>query len=168
MKALTMDTQLKGKHILYTLLGFFGVIFAVNGYFLYSALVTLPGEERGATYEAGLHYNATLASERAQDALHWSHKSELLPGGRIAISISDAEGAPVAGLVVEGRLDRPASSKSGGNLIFRETGTGRYEAASSEASPGAWVFAFLAQKPRPGGDPAIYRAKERLWISSPR
>ncbi len=168
MIVLTMDTQLTGKHILYALLGFFGVIFAVNGYFLYSALNTLPGEERGATYEAGLHYNATLASERAQDALHWSHKSELLPGGRIAISISDADGAPIAGLVIEGSLDRPASSKTGGILMFRETGTGRYEAAAGEAGPGAWVFAFRAQKPRPGSDPAIYRAKERLWIASPR
>jgi len=53
MSATVMDTlpdnkgagpKLKGKHILFILLGFFGIVFAVNGYFAYSALHTFPGE----------------------------------------------------------------------------------------------------------------------------
>jgi nitrogen fixation protein FixH len=158
-----METSLKGKHVLYILLGFFGIVFAVNGYFLYAALSTLPGEERGATYEAGLRYNKTLAEERSQEALHWSHKSELLPGSRVAVSIAAADGSPVAGLALEGRLERPASSGDLA-LAFKEAGTGRYEAALASPSAGAWVLAFTAEKPRPGSEPAIYRVKERLWI----
>jgi nitrogen fixation protein FixH len=159
-----MEPRLKGKHVLFILLGFFGVIFAVNGYFAYSALSTLPGEERGATYEAGLHYNTTLAAQRAQEALHWSHKSEFLPASRVSVSMADAEGAPVAGLSIEGWLERPASGEPDVKLAFTEVSAGRYEAAAGAPEAGAWILAFMAQKPRPGNDPAVYRAKERIWI----
>lgn len=158
-----METRLTGKHVLYILLGFFGIVFAVNGYFLYAALSTLPGEERGATYEACLRYNAKLAEERTQEALHWSHKSEVAGGSRVAVSIANADGSPVAGLVLDGRLERPATSGDFA-LAFKEVDTGRYEATVASPSAGAWILAFTAQKLRPGSEPAIYRVKERLWI----
>ena len=66
-----MEKRLTGKHVLIILLSAFGVVFAVNGFFAYSAIHTLSGEQRGASYEAGLHYNATLAEQRAQEELHW-------------------------------------------------------------------------------------------------
>ena len=164
-----MENGLKGKHVLFILLGFFGIVFAVNGVFLYDALSTLQGEERGSTYEAGLRYNATLAEERAQEALHWVHKSEALPGGsKLTVSINDAAGGPVAGLIVTGALERPATNAGEQALAFKETAAGRYEAGAAAGQPGAWVLSFTAQKPRPGDKPAIYRAKERIWIAAAR
>ena len=71
-----MESRLTGKHVLIILLSVFGVVFAVNGFMAYSALRTISGVQRGATYEAGLRYNATLAEQRAQEALHWAHTSE--------------------------------------------------------------------------------------------
>ncbi|MGO9474785.1 MAG: FixH family protein [Rhodomicrobium sp.] len=164
MSVLTMETRLRGKHVLFILLGFFGIVFAVNGVFVYSALSTLPGEERGATYEAGLHYNTTLAGERSQEALHWSHKSQISAGSPLTVTVADADGSPVAGLAMEGWLERPASNSANRKLTFKEVDTGRYEATAGDADAGAWVLAFTAQKPRPGSEPAIYRVKERLWI----
>jgi nitrogen fixation protein FixH len=160
-----MERRLTGKHVLFILLASFGIVFAVNGYFAYSAISTLPGEERGATYEAGLRYNTTLADQRAQDELHWTHKSQLLPGSRLAVTLADANGAPVPGLTVEGWLERPASERADRKLTFKEVEAGRYEATAQDTGAGAWVLAFLAQKPRPGASPAVYRAKERLWIA---
>ncbi len=160
-----MQKPLKGKHVLIILLACFGVVFAVNGYFAYVAIYTLPGEQRGATYEAGLHYNATLAEQRAQEELHWAHKSEAAPGSRLAVTVSDASGAPVAGLAVEGWLERPASERADRKLTFKEVDAGRYEATDASPEAGAWILAFTAQKPRPGTTPAIYRVKERLWIA---
>ena len=156
--------ELKGRHVLFILIGFFAVIFAVNGYFAYSAISTLPGEERGATYEAGLRYNATLADERRQEALHWSHKSQFLPGSRLSVAVADADGSPVAGLSIEGWMDRPAAEGADRKLNFTEVAPGRYEAMTGAAEAGAWILAFTAQKPRLGSDPAVYRVKERLWI----
>jgi nitrogen fixation protein FixH len=160
-----METRLTGKHVLFILLGFFGIVFAVNGYFAYSALRSLPGEQRGSTYEAGLHYNATLAEQRAQEGLHWSHKSQLLPGSRLAVAIADADGSPVPGLAVEGWLERPASQGADRKLTFKEVDAGRYEASTETPEAGAWILAFMARKSRPGASPAVYRAKERLWIA---
>jgi len=159
-----MEPRLKGKHVLFILLGFFGIVFAVNGVFVYEALHTLPGEDRGATYEAGLRYNAMLAEQRAQENLRWSHKSGFSLASGVSVSIADADGSPVAGLSVEGWLERPASAEPDRKLAFTEASAGRYEAAAGAAEAGAWILAFTAQKPRPGSEPAIYRAKERIWI----
>ena len=45
-----------GWTVLITLLGFFGVIFAVNGVMIYAALSTLSGTETDSAYQAGLQY----------------------------------------------------------------------------------------------------------------
>ncbi len=169
MSVLAMENGLKGKHVLFVLLGFFGIVFAVNGVFVYDALSTLPGEEHGATYEAGLRYNATLAAERAQDALHWSHKSEVrADSAKLAVKVSDSGGAPVAGLAISGSLERPATNTGEQVLAFKEGDTGQYEAAVAGVQPGSWVLSFTARKPRPGSQPAVYRVKERIWIAAPR
>jgi nitrogen fixation protein FixH len=167
MSVLAMETRLKGKHVLFILLGFFGIVFAVNAVFLYEALKTLPGEEPGATYEAGLRYNSTLAEQRAQNELHWAHKVQVLPGSRIAVSVTGADGAPVAGLSVTADFERPAA-KSAHAAVFKEVDSGRYEAAGDMLEAGSWIIALTAQKPRPGEAPAIYRVKERLWIGTGR
>ncbi len=159
-----METRLTGKHVLFILLGFFGIVFAVNGVFAYLALSTLPGEQRGATYEAGRRYNTTLAEERAQADLHWTHKSRLQAGSTLTITITDASSTPVAGLSIEGWLERPATARSDSKLTFGEVEAGRYEAAAANPGAGAWILAFIAQKAGPGDNPAVYRAKERLWI----
>jgi nitrogen fixation protein FixH len=160
-----MEKPLTGKHVLIILLSAFGVVFAVNGFFLYSALHTHSGELRGASYEAGLHYNTTLAEQRAQEELHWAHKSEALPGSRLAVAVADASGSPVAGLSVEGWLERPAAKGTDRKLTFKEVDAGRYEAAGASPEGGVWILSFMAQKSRPGATPAIYRGKERLWVA---
>ncbi len=159
-----MKKPLTGKHVLIILLSAFGVVFAVNGFFLYSALRTHSGVQHGATYQAGLHYNDTLAEQRAQDELHWSHKAQVLPNARLAVTVADANGSPVAGLAIDGLLERPSSSGADRKLTFVEVDTGRYEATDASPDAGAWILTFTAQKPRPGTTPEVYRAKERLKI----
>ncbi len=168
-----METRLSGKHVLFILLGFFGIVFAVNGYFLYSALSTLPGEERGATYEAGLRYNQTLADSRAQKALHWSQSTQFLSDSRLALTFAQGDGSPVSGLVIEGWLGRPATNRADRKLTFTEVAAGRYETAFEAIPRGAWDLDFTAKKRRPGSDPAIYSVKEqrlwkRIWIAPAR
>lgn len=172
MSATVMDTlpdnkgagpKLKGKHILFILLGFFGIVFAVNGYFAYSALHTFPGELRGATYEAGLRYNQTLAKFRAQTSLQWSYKAQFLSNSAVALTFTAADGSPVTGLAIEGWLERPSTAKADRRLSFKEVAAGRYEAAVETPMPGTWTLAFAARKDRPGDSPIVYRIRERVW-----
>ena len=165
MSVTAMETRLTGKHILLILLGFFAVIGTVNAAFVYFAVSTGPGEEKGASYEVGLRYNNILAEERTQSALQWRHQSQIAQGARLRVLITDNYGAPVAGLAVEGSFGRPASDNADRSLAFKEVDAGLYEAALGQIAPGSWVLAFTAEKARPGTETATYRVKERLWLS---
>ncbi len=168
MSTLAMEQRLKGKHVFLILLGFFGTVFAVNAVFVYMALSTRPGEESGASYETGLHYNTVIGEERAQDALQWRHATQVLPGGRLRLSITGPDSSRAAGLTVTGTIGRPASNDADHALVFVEPDAGVYEAETGGLGAGGWVLSFTAQKARPGGQPAIYRVKERLWLSEAR
>jgi nitrogen fixation protein FixH len=165
MSVTAMEPRLTGKHILFILLGAFAVIGAVNAAFIYFALSTGPGEERGASYEVGLRYNNILAEERTQTALQWHHQSQIAQGARLRVSITDNAGAPVPGLAVTGNFGRPADGNADRSLFFKEVDAGLYEATLGHIEPGSWVLSFTAEKARPGGEAATYRVKERLWLS---
>ncbi len=163
MTAQARPASIDGTIILLIFAAFFGVVFTVNGFFIYQALSTSPGEQSGASYEAGLHYNGTLAAERAQDALGWRHV--LRPqGSLLRISFNDAAGAPVEGLEVHGKIERAATAGEGQALKFKAAAKGFYE-APLRVSAGAWVVSIVAQKPaQETSSVAAYRLKERLWI----
>jgi len=154
---------LTGKHVLLILLGFFGVMSAVNAVFVYMAISTKPGEAPGASYEAGLRYNQTLAEAKSQSDLGWHHKAE--PRGQgLRVAVTDAGGAPVTGLAISGNIERPASSEKSHGLSFKEIDAGIYETDLKHAETGKWILAFKAEKSRAGTEPAVYRVKERLWL----
>src|SRR5262249_22023266 len=139
----------------------FGVVFAVNGFFVYKALSTAPGEESGASYEAGLRYNSILAAERTQNGLGWQHKIAL-DDGALRISVQDASGRPVTRLALAAEIERPAGS-TGARLIFKEASDGIYRAPLS-VSAGTWIVSITAKRPGQAGAPeSLYRAKERIW-----
>ncbi len=165
MSVTAMETRLTGKHILQILLGCFAVVAAVNTLFIYFALSTGPGEEQGASYEAGRRYNTILAEERTQNALQWRHQSQIVQGARLRLSITDNAEAAVAGLALTGNFGRPASNNADHSLAFKEVEAGVYEAALGQIGSGSWVLSFTAEKARPGSETATYRVKERLWLS---
>jgi nitrogen fixation protein FixH len=165
MSVTAMETRLTGKHILFILLGAFAVIGGVNAAFIYFAVSTGPGEERGASYEVGLRYNNILAEERTQNALQWRHQSQIAQGTRLRVSITDNAGTPVPGLAMTGNFGRPAAANTDRSLAFKEVDAGLYEATLGQIEPGSWVLSFTAEKARPGGESAAYRVKERLWLS---
>ena len=165
MSVTAMETRLTGKHILLILLGAFAIIGGVNAAFVYFAVSTGPGEERGASYEVGLRYNNILSEERTQNALQWRHQTQIYKGERLRVAITTSAGAPVAGLAVTGSFGRPASDNADRSLAFKEADAGVYEAALGQIAPGSWVMAFTAEKARPGSETAKYQVKERLWLS---
>ena len=165
MSATTAETRLTGKHILIILLSCFAVIGIVNATFIYFALSTGPGEEKGASYEVGLRYNNILAEEQSQNALQWSHQTQIVKGEHLRVTITDHAGAPVAGLTVTGTFGRPASDQDDRNLVFKEADAGVYEVPLGQIAPGSWVMSFMAEKARHGSETATYRVKERLWLS---
>jgi nitrogen fixation protein FixH len=166
MTAHALSGRITGRQVLIILTSFFCVVFAVNGAFIYAALSTRPGEEKGASYEAGLHYNAELSAQRAQVALGWRH-SLVMQDGILRVSFKNAGGEPVAGLALEGGIGRPAVARAGGILTFREVEAGIYESAV-RVEPGSWVVVISARRSMPAGIENRYRVKERVWIAEVR
>lgn len=128
---------LKGWHVLVILLASFGVMFAVNGLFIYRAYATFPGEVVAKPFEEGVGFNAEIHRRVEAKSLGWKARlSDRLHEGRaeLTLAIRDAADRPVTGLRPKGELSRTV------------TLTGRQTATFAETAPGVYVARVAALK----------------------
>lgn len=154
---------LTGRHVLFGMLGFFGMIFAVNGVFLYSALKTNTGIVANEPYRKGLAYNERIAADERQKALGWQDEASLTSDGRVMVVVRGADGMPVSGLKIDAALGRPSTTAGERKLKLAELSPGTYGVASTAIEPGTWLFALEARRTDNAEEP-IYRARRRLWL----
>lgn len=128
---------IKGWHVLVAFVLFFGADIAVNAAFMVSAYRTFPGETSVTPYEDGIAYNKALAQQRAQAALGWRLTAGLESPGRIRVEAFDRAGAPLRGLHLTARLQRPATEDGARVVTFGEIAPGAY-AAPAPGLSGAW------------------------------
>ncbi len=165
-KTRSLDTgRLTGRHVLLILLGFFGVLITVNGIFVVSAVKSFPGEDVPKSYLQGLSYNETLAAREAQAALGWAAQAGTveLPGGpTLLVRLSDAEGAPLAGLEVEAELRGLAREDADRVLTLAPSGAGDYAARLDGMPAGIWEARIAVR--RPGEESPAFTARKRLMV----
>lgn len=153
-----------GRHVLFAMIAFFGVIFAVNGVFLYSALSTYTGIVADEPYRKGLTYNERIAAESRQNELHWYLDLEIPTGdGLLRAGMLDAERQPVTGLVMSGRLSRPSTDDHDQALAFEEVTPGNYVARVSALAEGTWKVDLTAAVMKPDGEQVVWRHRSRVW-----
>jgi nitrogen fixation protein FixH len=141
--AVRKPLELNGWHVLGGFVAFFGLIFAVNGVFMYQALHTFPGQTVDNPYEAGIAYNRTLAQKRAEAELGWT--AEVVRGGDVVrLVVLDRAGRPVEGLSVSGKLERPATEQGRHMIQLKEAGPGSYQVVL-RGMTGAWDFSAAAR-----------------------
>jgi nitrogen fixation protein FixH len=156
--------QVRGWHVLAAILGFFGVVIAVNAAFIVLAVQSFPGEDVRRSYLQGLHYNDTLAERRAQAALGWRADATLTEGSRgaaIEITLRDHVDAPVEGATLEASLQWPTAARRDRALLFEEAGGGRYVAHVGELMPGRWRLRGRAER----AEGALDFESELTWRS---
>lgn len=156
-----IDGTLTGWHVLFMLFAFFGVIFAVNGWFLYSALSTHTGVVAVEPYRKGLAYNDRIAAEDRQNALGWIEEVHAGRDGRIVLDLRQQAGTPVHNLTVTGLIGRPATVEFDRKLTFAEK-DGVYVADAGALGEGNWMVEATVRA-APGQEP-IYRMRKRLWL----
>lgn len=127
--------RVTGWHVLAGILTFFAVVIGVDATFTVIALRTHPGQVSVTPYEDGLLYNRKLARMAEQEKLGWRAAAAAEPG-QVVVELRDAAGAPLRGLTVAGRLERPATEAGRQTLAFREVAPGRYAAAAK--GQGSW------------------------------
>ena len=134
--------RVRGRHVLFGVVGFFAVVIAADAAFLTLAIRSFPGQVSQTPFEDGLAYNRQIARREAQAKLGFAAEAEAAPGA-VVVRMRDRTGAALPGLVVTGELRRPATDAGKRPLTFVEAAPGLYRAPAAGAA-GAWDLSFTA------------------------
>ncbi len=135
------EKKLKGWHVLLIFLAFFGVMFAVNGVFLYHAITSFPGEDVKKSYVQGLNYNQTLEARATQTELGWKAEAGLVDD-ELVFRLQDEFGDPVSGYPVIAEARRLTTDSEDRVLTLAPGLHGEYRAFSGQLASGSWRVDF--------------------------
>ena len=155
--------ELTGKHVLFCLLGFFGVVFAVNGVLVKAATSTFGGVETSSSYKAGLMFEQEVARAGQQDELHWQVVGKLArdKAGEAVLDISarDAKGVPLTGITARARLAHPADERLDHMIALDRTNTGLFH-GEAQAQPGQWELIVDLYR----DEARVFRSRSRVTL----
>ncbi len=156
--------KLQGKHVLYILLGFFGVMVAVNGVFVFFALTSFSGLSVQDSYKRGLNYNIEIKSAEYQSARGWKVDLgvDALGGNRVLISLKlkDKNGKNISRLGAVATLHRPLGAiKDISQTMLKSKGS--FETEFEVDTTGQWDLVIEVAG---GGYDQPYRLEKRIWV----
>lgn len=159
---MTRAFTVTGRHVLLALAMFFGLVFAVNGAFIYLALKTHPGDDVKDAYAGGLAFNREVAEMRAQEKLGWQASLSVSPAGAsrqsVELAFVDAEARPLYGLSIAATLRNPVVAGRDRPITFTSTGAGTFRAVVDEPPGAQWDLLVEARSEH--GE--IFRLRHRL------
>jgi nitrogen fixation protein FixH len=151
-----------GWTVLFTLLGFFGLVFVANGVLVHEALSTLTGVDTASAYQAGRQYEQEVALAKAQDGRHWHVDAKVSPaadGARLDIVARDAAGQPLSGLEASAQFERPTDRRFDRDVALVEDGGGRFHGSTALAA-GQWDL--VIEFSRRGEQ--LFRSRNRVML----
>jgi nitrogen fixation protein FixH len=158
--------ELTGKHVLICFLGFFGIVFVVNGVMVKAAMSTFGGVQTTSSYKAGLMFGQDVARAGQQDALHWQVNGKLSRDGAgntvLDISVRDRRGVAVAGLAALARLAHLADERRDHPITLHDASGGRFHGVT-RAEPGQWELIVDLYR----NDERLFRSRSRVMLNSP-
>lgn len=157
---------IRGIHVLVAMLAFFGVIFVVNGYFLYQALATNTGVVALEPYRKGLAYNARIAADEEQSALGLSGELKIAADGQVVFDARDRSGTPLSGSIVRVMVGRPSNARFDRHVELIANESGMFTGSVGSLESGTWLAAVEIREF--GSNKTIYRARNRLWLQPSR
>ncbi|CUS57863.1 MAG: FixH family protein [Hyphomonas sp.] len=153
--------KLTGWHVFWIMLGFFGLMFTVNGIFLYHAITSFPGEDVKKSYLQGLDYNSTLEAKASQDLLGWSAAAGLYDEN-LVFNLADSAGEPISARLVSVELRHPGSTTHDEVVVLESHGSGDYVTSVADLPAGRWDAQFQVFDAE--GDEVVFRANKRIVI----
>jgi nitrogen fixation protein FixH len=136
-------------------LGFVGV---VNGYMVYNALHTFPGEAGTDGFDLSNQYDRVLATVQQQAALGWQIEAGVTTTRFPELRLTDRNGAPLAAPGIEAQAERPVGPPDTTVLTFKPVGNGWYQAGTSLFS-GQWDIMLTVR-----ADGRLYSATRRVVV----
>ncbi|TIP92396.1 MAG: cytochrome oxidase [Mesorhizobium sp.] len=160
MSANTQKTrEFTGRHMLTTILAFFGVVIAVNLTMATFASTSWTGLVVENTYVASQQFNRKAEEGRAQAALGWTGKLTIA-WGEVRYSLSDAAGKPVPLRSVKVLFRHPAY-EGADKAVILAVASGQEFAAQHTLRDGVWIVEVDTD----AGLPEPYRDVRRIMIS---
>jgi len=143
-------------------LGFL-IVIAVNGILIFTAISSFSGLETDSAYDKGLHYNQALAGAAANARTGWRAEPRVTAktgmDRKLEIMVTDRDGKPVIGLMIEAHLVRPTNAGMDIALKLTDFGAGRYGATFAPEALGNWDLRLKASR----GDIAWQQA-QRIFL----
>lgn len=151
--------EFTGKHMLFIMLGFFGIIISVNVGMAVLASSTWTGLVVKNSYVASQQFNGHLVASRLQEKLGWqgtlSYKN-----GAVEFILLDKESRPINLDMASVKIGRPAFEQKDQTIVLVKTGAGTYR-ADVALEEGPWAFSLHAKI---GDQP--YRLETRIDVSA--
>ncbi|WP_442579278.1 FixH family protein [Mesorhizobium sp. ASY16-5R] len=142
MKIVQPTTGFTGRHMLLTMLVFFGVIITVNVTMAVFARTSWTGFVVANSYVASQEFNAKMAETRAQTALKW--KGTLaIRDHLVRYRLVDPAHAPVLLKGVQISFKRPVDDREDHVITLAPDGDGGF-ALSHEVADGVWLIEINA------------------------
>src|SRR5690554_3490633 len=151
--------EFTGRHMLFVMLGFFGVIITVNITMAVLANRSWTGLVVGNTYVASQQFNERTERGKEQMALGWEPVLSVEPG-RLAYSITDVNGSPINLDGVTMLVHRPVSAAADTEIVLERSVDGSY-AADVTLDDGSWIVEVEAE----AGLEFPYRDVRRILVS---
>jgi nitrogen fixation protein FixH len=163
MKSSKNPRELTGRQVLLWIVGFFAIVFAVNGVLVHAATSTFGGLETQSSYKAGLMFEDEVAKAERQDGLRWQVDGRLVrdKAGEavLDINVRDARGMSVGGLSADATLAHPADSRLDRVIHLTRGGAGAFHGADS-APPGQWELIVDFYR----GEARVFRSRSRVTL----
>ena len=156
-----LTAKLTGRGVLIWLFAFFGIIFAMNSYFIIVSLRTFRGEDEQKPYLQGISFNQTLARRAEQQALGWKATitAKRLADGHVRIEITtrDRNGSAVEAPGLAGELRHPSDENRDQVFQLNAAAPGLYRAELTGVPAGIWdVLVHSSGAP--------FDAGRRIWV----
>lgn len=143
---------LNGRKVLMIFCAFFGVIFAMNGLFLYFAFSTFGGIDAAGAYRSNFLLTSQIAAAERQKNLGWTVDGSVTRNAagtaRIEVRAQDRDGKPVSIATLAVELQRPADRRRDRTASMRHAGHGRFEGVADKIDAGQWVMIITMQDQR--------------------
>jgi nitrogen fixation protein FixH len=139
-----------GRFVLIVTVAFFAVVISVNVVMMRLAIATLPGTEVDSAYSASLAYQKEIQAAQQQDRRDWkvdAHLERNADGtAQLNVGAKAPGDAPLAGLSVFARLERPTDRRADRPFDVSENGGGIYRGIAHGVAPGQWDLVIEADR----------------------
>ena len=133
-------------------------VFAMNGWMVYNALHTFPGQAGQDGFDLSNEYKRVLATAQQQAALGWQIAAETTEAGLPVLQLTDAKGGALAATAIEAQAERPVGPPETTALSFRSMANGQYR-ADKVLAPGQWDIMLTIR-----ADGRRYSATRRVFV----